>query len=188
MEKRLFALVALFFVLVSGSKAQISMTDNYSRIYGGYTNMGAFDAPSYSENDHGFLVGYTYGFNVTKSTMPLFVEIGAEYSMVMGGEKPLNETIHMISIPLSLTYKIGNDMVNVAPNAGLDLRYNVASSINGISISDSMSTIQGGWHAGANVNFKNVTIGYKFTGMFNELVEHSGMSNYSNSIILGFCF
>lgn len=120
--------------------------------------------------------------------MPLFIEFGAEYSMVMGGDDPLDEKVHMINVPLSLTYKIGNDDINFAPLAGADFRYNAAFTIDGESYSELMTKCQGCWHVGANINFRNLSLGYKFTNTFNELIKHSDITAYTHSVILGICF
>lgn len=179
MKKLLFTIIVFMSMLLTNVKAQIDITDNYSRLYASYINMGLSES---SLSKHGAMAGYTYGINVGYT--PLFVELGAEYLWVTGDD----ENIHMANIPLSLAYKLGNDYVNIAPTAGVDAHFNIAYFYDGESYSDYLTVFQGGWHAGATINIGNFSIGYKYTRSFNDFFKDSDAISFTHSAFIGVCF
>lgn len=135
----------------SSSSVLVNDCDNYNRVYLGYSSLKPrysttfSDATSFVEsyNDDlkalgGFKFGYLKGVNL-KSNLPLFLEVGAEFSLntkkkCVGVEydkdyDDLRSTAVAIDIPISVAYKLGfNNGVYVEPYAGIRGRINVLGS------------------------------------------------------------
>lgn len=101
---------------------------NYNRIYWGYAAL-KFKAKYNGDSNkgdaiHGFDVGWTGGYNVTKKKLPLYIEAGANFAMhfydgewyYLAGEVPINITYR---------YQIGRSKVKVAPYFGPHIKAHV---------------------------------------------------------------
>lgn len=121
------ALAAIAFVSVSAAKAQ-DLTDNYSRIYAGYSMMKFPKATGaiIDEAFNGFAVGYSYGFNITGHNAPVFLEVGAEYNFLSCTKDPYDAKFHAINVPIDFSYKFGNEDFAVAPYIGQTLRFGLS--------------------------------------------------------------
>lgn len=184
MRKILFLLLSVCFF---SANAQINLTRNFTKLYVSYQNMGAYDLPG---TDDGFLAGVSRSVNIYDQ--PAFVEIGAEYQYFTSKEQGLKESIHMINVPLSLSYAIGNDVLVLAPSAGFDFHFNLDWSVSEYghyySGSKLLNTFQPGWHVGGNIYIGNFFVGYKFTGFFTGCIESVESKNYIHSVVAGVRF
>lgn len=101
---------------------------NYNRIYWGYAAL-KFKTKykgksSTGDAIHGFDIGWTGGYNITKKKLPMYIEAGANFAMhfhiggwdYLAGEVPINFTYR---------YKIGRSKVRIAPYFGPHLKMHV---------------------------------------------------------------
>lgn len=196
MKKILFVLVAMLTVLsvdaqivTSRSRSvKTKVSDNYTRIYGGYTNFGASEGDGANGADFGFLKG------INVASIPLYVEVGGElgWNMFSGFEagsgkyKVSVDDQHIInvSMPVSISYKFElSDNISLMPFTGPNFRFNVYDSLN----EGDQAIFQAGWNVGAGFTFGQFYVGYRFTANFNSYVG-GGDAGMVNAAHIGYQF
>lgn len=195
MKKILFVLVAMLTVLsvdaqivTSRSRSvKTKVSDNYTRIYAGYTNFGA----SEGDGAHGVDFGFLKGINV--ASIPLYVEVGGELGWntstgyVYEGKHLVEKDWHVfnVSMPVSLSYKFElSDNISLMPFTGPNFRFNVYDSI----AEGDQAIFQAGWNVGAGFTFGQFYVGYRFTANFNSYNGNGGDAGMVNAAHIGYQF
>ena len=173
--KRIILLFGVLFISASGVLAQNQQsthslfegmsTRDYNRITVGYNPMKISWQDRADENfklcplSSSISFGYLHGSNLVKS-LPLFVEYGAtlHYSFGEGKEEKkyasatnysVNKAkMYSLNIPLNVALRLGfkENKISIAPYAGLNMRYNIAGTIQKFkgAIINSGSSVGGG--------------------------------------------
>lgn len=151
----------------------VAENPNYNRIYIGYapTKMKAsYAGYSDSYTQHGFDLGWTGGYNVTKGhRLPLYVEAGVAMNLTAKDDVLLN-----FEIPFGITYRynIPNTPIHLAPYFGFHLKVN-ALWIDDDSDSyfdyDGTHRAQFGMQLGANFDIKHFYVGIGWENDFNSI-------------------
>lgn len=180
MKKILAMAVALIAAVTVNAQ---DLTDNYQKIYAGWHNFKAFDAPSEVEAMNGFNIGYAYAFNITGHNAPLFLEVGAEYGFLKDSESKINT----LSIPLNVAYKFGNESFAVVPYIGESLRTYLSATVDGNSLYDgdnAPNRVQAVFNAGVNfVISSHFTIGYRFQASETTFASKVEIKNASGDVV-----
>lgn len=167
------------------------LTDNYQKIYAGWTNFKVFDR-SEAKALNGFNLGYAYAFNITGHNAPLFLELGAEYAYMTATDGGETAKYHSAQIPLNITYKFGNENFSVAPFIGESLRFNMTYKQGDSDLMDdeNAQTVQPLFNCGVNfVIGGHLQIGYRFQASNIKLVDNDRNKNdFSNNISVGYVF
>lgn len=190
MKKILFVLVAMLTVLsvdaqivTSRSRSiKAKVSDNYTRVYGGYSNFG-FKHESFNGADFGVLKG------INIASAPLFVEFGGElgWNMYSADYYDYSDSWHILSVslPVSLSYKFDIDNgISIMPFTGPNFRLNVYDSVG----KGDQNIFQAGWNVGIGFAFNQFYVGYRFTANFNEYAEHWDEGGKINAVNIGYQF
>lgn len=185
--KKFFAMAVALIAAIT-VQAQ-DLTDNYQKVYAGFQTNAAFD--SNVDALKGFDLGYAYAFNITGHNIPLFLEVGAEYSYLQRTDHDIKFKDHSLQIPLNISYKFGNEKFSVAPFVGEALKVHMSTKIEDQSVFDDDSNakrFQAYLNLGVNfVIASHVQIGYRY--QLSEIKFQDGTNNdYSNNITIGYVF
>lgn len=194
MKKFLILMVATMFAgaakaqIVSSTSKQIKTTyttetktivnayENYNRIYFGYapTKFKAkHDNQSISDTMHGFDLGWTGGYNVTKGKhLPLYVEAG----LAMNADFDDPDGLVNFEIPVNVTYRynIGQSKVKVAPYFGIHFKINAYWGDGDDSYFDYEGTkrFQMGMQLGVNFDINHFYVGVGWDKDFNPIWKY----------------
>jgi hypothetical protein len=173
-----------------------------------------------SESFNGYSIGYNKAISLTQS-QPIFLELGLAAQYSYKNKKDTNEgyisgygwysndvesTFTMVSakIPVQLDYvfNIPNTNIDLVPNLGLDLRFNIIGKVKQEAGGDSESIdlfddddmgdnawkrFQIGWHIGINAMFnKQFMVGLSYGSDFSEIAEKTKIN--TTSLTVGLCF
>lgn len=159
----------------SSVKTTVKESDNYSRIYAGYSNL-SFGG----DGMNGLTLGYLKGINV--ANIPLYVEAGGEVSWNTAEWDDLVS----ISIPVSLSYKFDlENNISIMPFTGPNFRFNVYDDV---VDTDFYNVFQAGWNVGVGFSFSKFYVGYRFTAGFNDYYKHSDEGGKVNTVTVGYQF
>ena len=145
MKKIALALLAVTFTasvaqaqIVSSKNSHITINEqvsvkenpNYNRIYAGYASSKAKIKYNGESNKgdaiHGFNIGWTGGYNVTKGKLPLYLETGLNFAMFFSSDYGGAGNWNLLGgeIPLSVTYRyqIPHTKIRVAPYFGFHFK------------------------------------------------------------------
>lgn len=201
--KKIFAMAVALIAAVS-VQAQ-DLTDNYQKIYAGFTTYNLDESGFKDYTTNGFQVGYAYAFNISGHNIPLFLEVGAEFNYGSKEKDGTTLTASNIALPINVTYKFGNENFAVAPFIGEALRVWTAISTeaggNKINWFDEdkgdFTRVQAVFNAGVNFTIKeHVLIGYRFQVSTTSVEpdvkigtrEFKGKSDMAHSISVGYVF
>jgi len=163
---------------------------NYNRIIFGYASTrmkGKVEGyGSDSDSNHGFDLGWTGGYNVTKGKhLPLYVETGLHMN-VFASEDPLLN----FEVPVNVTYRytIGHSKVRVAPYLGIHFKVNALwqdDHKNSYFDFDGSKRFQMGMQLGVNFDIKHFHIGLgwdkDFSPLFNGELYNGSYYDYKIS-------
>lgn len=201
--KKFFAMAVALIAAVT-VQAQ-DLTDNYQKIYAGFSSGKTFDAEI--DAYKGFNVGYAYAFNITGHNVPLFLEVGAEYSYMsttlksdLGDAKWKD---HSLQIPLNITYKFGNENFSVAPFIGEAIKFHLSNKIEDQSVFEDSDYNRVQAYLNLGVNFviaRHWQIGYRYQLSETKFeaektltvggvtVKNDPKNDYTNNITIGYVF
>ena len=175
--KKVFSLLAVALIATTASAQIVSSNSRnvtsepgdysaYNRLSLNYQQFKATSHGYTSDGVDGVNVEFVHGFNVLKS-QPLYVETGISASYAK--KKDLIEAVR-IGVPVNVAYRYTFQSANVwvQPFVGLDLICNAY-----VDDSEGLKRVQGGWHIGTNIGYKQINIGFKygsdFTNMYDEI-------------------
>ncbi len=160
---------------------------NYNRIIFGYAStLEKFDFDQLNSDPnilHGFDVGWTVGFNVTKRMrLPLYLETGLH--MAFCGFGNVNYLRLHFTVPISVTYRytIGHSKVCVAPYLGIHFKVNALtqtiSYYDGIRDDGHIKHFQMGMQVGVNFDIKHFNVGFGWDNDFSSLYDNGNYARY----------
>ena len=201
--KRIFLFVAAA-ALSLGASAQIFSSNssatfeqakaprvNYDRIYWGYapTTFGANEKIYYdgnkavkSETWAGFNMGWTHGWHVNATQLPIFIEGGVVGNLdfhTWDGTDDLG-TYLAFAIPVNVTYRyqIGNSGIYIAPYLGLHLKANALWQAGDNDYFDndnddvSVKRVQVGMQLGVNFDLSGFYLGVGWDNDFSNIYKY----------------
>lgn len=119
----------------SSSESSNAFVDNYWRLYASYNRGNLYDnSIDCNLNTYGPTVGASWGFNITRRYLPLFMEIGAEFNYRYGHENFSGIEMKMdfvdFNIPVNFVYWMPAGTLAIAPFIGLNIRHNIVGNGN----------------------------------------------------------
>ena len=180
MKKTLLLVLAIFATMNSGMKAQ-SITDHYALLYSGMCF--TFFEEDEGVSDQGFNAGVLFGYNITRQSVPLFLQFGGEMIYEGNTDDGVEKRLACLAAPVNISYKLGHRKFNVEPYIGVNFRLNLhgkekadtGSAKKDIDYFDSevkARRFQFGANLGLNFNIVNFTAGVRVNTDFTEYAKN----------------
>lgn len=137
---------------------------NYNRIFLGYAPT-KFTTTGFNEWLHGFNVGWSRGYNVTRNKcQPLYIEPGIGMNVGLGELISTFDKMISFEVPVNITYRwnIPNTRICLSPYLGFHFKVNVyARDVDGNDYFDAegFKNFQFGMQLGANFDFNRFYLG-----------------------------
>lgn len=186
-------------MVICGLMFTQAFASSYGRLYSGFSML---KLKGYNtETDKGAHLGYIAGVNIAQDRIPLYFQFGGEFAYVGYSSdkdyygKRYRENILCGSVPLNISYKIGNGDITVEPFVGLNVRGNILGNLkyDGETYMDYMAdydarVFQLGMNVGLGINIRRFYMGYRFNPDFIDYLPDADSKTMYQHISIGVNF